>query len=332
MDSWQDNLLRQWGEWRERWALANHAPVFLGLLVLMLLLQAGLGWYWSREPESFAVVPSDPEQARPGVILAETLARVGSALYDKRGGYLHNDLLPPGLLLDNIPSWELGVLHQVRDMTRALHRDMSLSHAQFIEDGDLAVAETAFNVSADSWVLPVAESEFRRGAEAVADYGKRLAKGKDAGFYPRASYLQRWLGDAGANLGQLSARLNAALPDHPAVVSGDGVPILPHLEETSWWQVDDVFYEARGSAWALLHLLKAVEVDFGPELARQQAALSLRAAIHELEATQQAVWSPVILNGSGFGLFANHSLVMANYLNRAQTDLADVEALLQTPR
>ena len=332
MDSWQDRLIRQWAVWRERWALPDHAPVFLGLLLLLLLLLLGLGWYWSREPESFAVVALDSRQAPPGVMLAETLARVSATLLDKPGGYLRNDILPPGLFLDNIPAWELGVLHQVRDVTRALHHDMSLSRAQFIEDGDLAAAEAAFNANPDSWALPAAESEFRRGSESVAAYGQHLAKGKDARFYARALYLQRWLGDASANLGRLSARLNAALPDHPSVVSGEGMPILPHMEETSWWGVDDVFYEARGSAWALLHLLKAAEVDFGPELAHQQAGLSLRAAIHELEATQQVIWSPVILNGSGFGLFANHSLVMANYLSRAQTDLADVAVLLQAPR
>jgi hypothetical protein len=61
-------------------------------------------------------------------------------------------------MLDNVPAWELGVLRQVRGMTRALHRDMSLSHAQFIEDKDLLAAEAAFNVNAESWLFPVAES------------------------------------------------------------------------------------------------------------------------------------------------------------------------------
>jgi len=109
----------------------------------------------------------------------------------------------------------------------------------------------------------------------------------------------------------------------------DGGAVLPVQHSTSWSQIDNVFYESRGSAWALIHLLKAVEIDFGPELKQHNAQLSLRAAIHELEATQQTVWSPVILNGSGFGLFANHSLVMANYLSRAQADLKDVRELMQ---
>lgn len=326
MDSWHGGVTRQWGEWRERWALADHALVFSGLFLLFIFLQLSAGWYWSREPERFAVGPAKPGLAQPGVLLSETLARVSTVLLTKRGGYLHNDLLLPGLALDNIPAWELGVLHQLRAMTRFLHRNMSLAQGQFIEDKDLVEAEAAFNVNADAWVFPSAESELRRGSQALASYGQRLSVSKEAGFYPRGPELQRWLGDTAANLGRLSARLNAAVPDHSAMASDE---LVPTLEETSWWRVDDVFYEARGSAWALLHLLKAVEVDFASELARHHAQLGLRAAIHELEATQQTLWSPVILNGSGFGVFANHSLVMANYLNRAQTDLADVQTLLQ---
>lgn len=56
--------------------------------------------------------------------------------------------------------------------------------------------------------------------------------------------------------------------------------------------------------------------------------VSLRQIIRELEATQQAVWSPMILNGSGFGVMANHSLVMANYISRANAALIDLSELL----
>jgi hypothetical protein len=40
------------------------------------------------------------------------------------------------------------------------------------------------------------------------------------------------------------------------------------------------------------------------------------------------VWSPIILNGSGFGLWANHSLVMASYISRANAALIDLRELL----
>jgi hypothetical protein len=51
--------------------------------------------------------------------------------------------------------------------------------------------------------------------------------------------------------------------------------------------------------------------------------------IRELEATQQPLWSPIVLNGSGFGLLANHSLVMASYISRANASIIDLRRLLQ---
>ncbi len=90
-----------------------------------------------------------------------------------------------------------------------------------------------------------------------------------------------------------------------------------------------MFYEARGAAWALVHFLKAVERDFGPVLQKKNALISLRQIIRELEATQEPIWSPMILNGSGFGLFANHSLVMASYISRANAAVIDLRELLK---
>ncbi|MDQ8035785.1 MAG: DUF2333 family protein [Pedobacter sp.] len=327
MDSWYDSLGRRWQDLRERWGLNEQGLLLPALFLLFLLSQLFLAWSWSREPRPFAVSAGQPAPV-PGVVLARTLADVSATLTEKKGGYLRNDLLPPGVVLDNMSSWELGALHQVRDMTRVMHRDLGLS-PRLVEDADLADADDAFSNDENAWAFPSTESELRRGTASLRSYAARLGTGRDARFLVRDVYLVQWLSAVEGELDGLSSRLNASLPDHP-VLTGRQSMTLPPLQQTSWWRVDNVFYEARGSAWALMHLLKAVEIDFGPELARRQALLSLRAAIHELEATQQTVWSPVILNGSGFGVFANHSLVMANYLNRARTDLADVRMLLQS--
>ena len=74
--------------------------------------------------------------------------------------------------------------------------------------------------------------------------------------------------------------------------------------------------------------LKAVEVDFADVLANKNAAVSLRQIIRELEGTQQSMFSPMVLNGSGFGLLANHSLVMASYITRANAAITDLRDLL----
>lgn len=55
---------------------------------------------------------------------------------------------------------------------------------------------------------------------------------------------------------------------------------------------------------------------------------SVKQIIIELEGTQQPMWSPVILNGSGFGVLANHSLTMAAYLSRANAAISDMRDLL----
>ena len=44
---------------------------------------------------------------------------------------------------------------------------------------------------------------------------------------------------------------------------------------------------------------------------------------------QDPVWSPYILNGTGFGFVANHSLVMASYISRANAAVIDLRNLLQ---
>ena len=64
-------------------------------------------------------------------------------------------------------------------------------------------------------------------------------------------------------------------------------------------------------------------------LENKNALISLRQIVRELEGTQEPIWSPIILNGSGFGLFANHSLVMASYISRANAALIDLRSLLE---
>ena len=67
----------------------------------------------------------------------------------------------------------------------------------------------------------------------------------------------------------------------------------------------------------------------GTKYFKKNALVSLRQIIRELESTQQPVRSPFIMNGSGFGMFANHSLVMASYISRANAALIDLRQLLQ---
>ena len=57
-------------------------------------------------------------------------------LLNKPGGYLSNDISPPGVFLDNMPNWEFGVLQQIRDLAKALRNDYSRSQTQSVADQD----------------------------------------------------------------------------------------------------------------------------------------------------------------------------------------------------
>jgi hypothetical protein len=76
-------------------------------------------------------------------------------------------------------------------------------------------------------------------------------------------------------------------------------------------------------------ILRALEVDCASVLERKNALVSIRQIIRELEATQDMIWSPMILNGEGFGFVANHSLVMASYISRANAAVIELRMLLE---
>ncbi len=308
-----------------------------------LLATLGVGWWWNDEPEPFdpvAVAKARAGNVEPvtGYTTATTVVVLAETLLDKRGGYLSNDIMPPGVYLDNVPNWEFGVLVHLRDMSRALRNDISRSQSQSAEDPDLAIAQGHFFYDNASWIFPSSEDEYRLGARHVRAYAARLAdaSARETQFYARADNLAHWLEEVETRLGDISQRLsqsvgkrqlNLDLAGEPAATRATDVPADAETR-TSWFRIDDVFFEARGQTWALLHLLKAAEHDFGAVLDDKNARVSLRQIIRELEATQESIDSPMILNGSGFGFLANHSLVMASYISRVNAALIDLRDLL----
>jgi hypothetical protein len=298
------------------------------LALLLLLVDLGLGWYWSSEPEIHSVTIVS-ERPVVGETTTNALIQVTETLLDKPGGYLTNDLLPHRLWLDNMPNWEYGVLVQVRDMVRVMRRDMSRSQSQSQEDQDLMRAEPQLNFDSASWAMPATENEYKRGIKALRSYLFRLqANDGSAAFYARADNLNYWIGDVQKRLGSLSLNLSQSVGRDQLDLNMPEEMSEASRVKTPWTEVDDVFYESRGACWALIHLLKAAEVDFADVLKKKNAQVSFSQVIRELEATQETVWSPIILNGSGFGVLANHSLVMANYISRANAALLDLRQLL----
>jgi len=226
----------------------------------------------------------------------------------------------------------------VRDLARVIRNDYSRSQSQSREDPDIASAEPQFFFDNDSWILPPTESEYRDAIKGFKKYRDRLSGigGSEAQFFARADNLREWLAQVEKRLGSLSRRLGDSVAtdvintdlagDRAAVANttlGDQVPV-----RTSWFEIDDIFFEARGTAWALVHFFRAAEFDFADVLEDKNARVSVRQIIRELESGLTPLRSPMVMNGGGYGLFANHSLVMANYLARANAGVINLRELL----
>ena len=319
----------------------------MALVALLLLCIVATMWWWDTEPPLFdpvAVTQSQMQELkRPvstGATTTVTLISSVRTLLDKRGGYLSNDKLPPGVLMDNLPNWEFGSLTASRDLVRALRNDFSRSQTQSTEDKDLAEADPLLNSPNDRWLLPSSESQYRKAIDHLDGYLARLGDSddSDAHFYARADNLADYLQLVSSRLGSLSQRLSASVgqirvgdvdASDPARASSVRAPAGGRMVKTPWNKIDDNFYEARGYTWTLLEQLKAIQQDFGPILRSKHADVSLDQVIRELEEAQRPLHSPMVLNGSPFGFFANHSLVMANYVSRANAALIDLRELLK---
>ncbi len=327
---------------RSSWKLGGAIAVVLVVLALILALM----WWWDTEPDYFDPIKITQQRAtakqQPVVVGSATtsaLVHGVEVMLDKRGGYLSNDKLSPGVLMDNIPNWEFGVVTASRDLTRAMRNEFSRSQTQSVEDKDLKEAEPLISSPNDRWLLPSSESQYRKAIERIDSYAARLADNNqdDAQFYARADNLVDFLAVVSTRLGSLSQRLSASVGqmriDTDLANDANAQQSTPtassRIVKTPWTKIDDNFYEARGYTWALREQLEAIRVDFGPVLRDKNAMISLEQVIREIEEAQKPLSSPMVLNGSPFGFFGNHSLVLANYISRANAALIELRELLK---
>lgn len=329
--------LQNKSRWK-RMTLAGFSAFILVILTISI--------YWSQQPASFDVktaaldmVNGNESQLVPGAITVSSIGKIARTLLEKPGGYLYNDVSIPGIYLDNMPSWEYGVIKEVRDSLRSLRNDFSRSQTQSIESSDLRKADEFLNYNVDSWVLPSSESEYREGIRALDRYFKSLVSGNDqsARFFTRADNLAAYMAVVEKRLGSYAQRLSASVGDSELTAAlitetNEQQPAGGKAEvriQTPWLEIDNIFYEARGYSWALLHTFRALAIEFEPVLRGKNAVISVQQVIRDLEEATKRMWSPIVLNGQGFGFISNHSLVLASYISRANAAVIDLRILLQ---
>lgn len=328
--------------WRSALIVGTLIAIMLGLMLWWSLPMSPIGARQAMDkylPADIIGTADDPKPTKTGAALTAMTIHVIDSLQDKPGGYISNDVTPPGILMDNMPSWEYGVLRNVRDLSKVFRNNFATSGSQTKLDEDLAEVENKLSIDSEKWMLPSPEDSYDDASKALQRYLARLVDDNDADaqFYARADNLRRFFRVVSPNLGSYSQRLsesvgmeseNMGLAGDAAAQQSTAAP-KQLFTKTPWHKVDNNFYEARGYAWALLQEMRAIQVDFKAVLDDKNAMVYVQQLIRELETTQKTVWSPIILNGDGFGVVTNHSLVMASYLSRANAILIELTDLLE---
>lgn len=288
--------------------------------------------------ETIETIKYDEGITVEGYRTLHTMASLGEILLEKPGGYMANDVTPPWAMMDDMPKWEYGVLTMLREAAIANRRYFTRSQAQSQEDADAALAMTNFNVDNGSWIFPAVDNDwliwdgtYQTAVDHLRNQISRLTDDdpRDGKFYPRADNLSQALIAFNSHLGDYSQKLSAAIGKEDLHFAGDLELDDTSSTRTSYWKIDDNFWEAMGGVYALTEMLKAMEHDFRDVLEDKNALVPMKQVIRELEAAQRPVMSPMILNGSGYGVTANHSLILASYISRASAAMTDLNQLLR---
>jgi hypothetical protein len=290
----------------------------LGLLVVYYL--GGMIWLHEIDDDpDFALASTAPEGGSATVAVAADL--IDREINTHR--WVANDpFFMPGSLLDNMPSFQQGIIAALSRFTVELADQIARTRGSSQIDRDLDSASGLLKYPGTVWIFDFAvsfaptassESQYRRAMRAMRDYNQRLSQGQ-ATFEIRADNLQATLERIAADVGSSSA----AIDRHLAERSGFGLD----------FSADDVFYINKGRLYAYYLLLRAMTIDFGKVISERdlsgpwtQMLDSFRAA-----ATLQP-W--VVVNGDPASqLLPSHLAAQGFFLLRARTQLKEITNIL----
>ena len=288
--------------------LRSQKILILAVIVLVLIAGFVIGTLQGQRP-SLPVVVEDPG-APQGTATVSMVRDLMRAQLDGFGGWLPNDMpFSPSFYLDNLPSFQLGVLQVVRHASRVLRDNLTRQRTSDAVHKDTDLAYSAFANDPLKWAFPSAESAFGRGVNALTRFNEHLKQSPT--FYPRADNLIQLLEPLVSELGAITTRLLQAQ-------EGEGV---------SWWEIDDNFYMAQGVGYATLGVMLAVQHDFADVLRDKNAQEITDLILKSLRGSQ---FDPIIVtNGGKAGILANHSNNVKVYLDDARQKMNSLISILR---
>ncbi|MDA3874871.1 MAG: DUF2333 family protein [Kiritimatiellae bacterium] len=316
----------------------------------LLMIGTAISIYWSLFPATFNVDEvareraalyehREPDQPLPrGYRTTSVIIHLADQLFTKPGGYLANDWNPMSKIPDNMRNWEYGYVTQLRIMVQGLRYELSRSGPQSEEHESLRMAESKFNFTHDSLVLPSTESQYQEGIRLLETYLDDLnsAKSEARFFAARQDMVIRWLERQKVMLGNYTAQLQRNVGPSTydvGVLTEDVLSMEPFLDAAKedqdevhgFFERDDVFYQVRGGAYVMYHVMLAMRTDCEDLFNSSKAMGIVNRVLNELENANNPMRSPMVLNGKEFGFMQNHSMVMAAHLAKAHLAIQELQ-------
>lgn len=265
-------------------------PLVAGLLALAFGLTPLVLHFGQKRHDALVIeLPENPEAEPRGAVFALSLAALMEHELDGFTGWRPNDLPPwgPWLGPDNNASRQLGILQAIRETTRVM-KDHLTKVSSDVYDPNLLAADNLFRNDPEKWAFPSAEGRYREAVAKLRAYvdGLHAEPPTSRPINVRNVELMRLIQAWTDLLGGAHAAL--------------------YRREIGWFQIDDVFYRATGTCHVILHMGRAVEIEYARELKNKPVLAQL---FEEIRAPLEhcARMKPLlVLNGSDTSLLANH--------------------------
>jgi len=306
------------------WLRARWLPVGLIAVVLVFGLYYPVGMLIAHKIDDrldYEIPAADlPPNASRTVAMA-------AALIDRevnRNGWVANDpFFMPGSMLDNMPNYQLGMIHALGRFAFQLVDQIGRTRGSSQTDRDLQEAAGLLQYSGTKWIfdfstslLPTAKSEeqYRKARVSLLNYNARLSSGQ-AVFERRADNLQATLDRIALDIGSASAAIDRRVQDGS--------------HDLLDWEGDDVFYSVKGQMYAYYLLLRELKQDY-PNLVRDR---ELGGTWDQMLATFAAAagLKPLVVSNARPDaiILPNHLASMGFYVERSRTQIYEIINILQ---
>jgi len=306
------------GDWRG--AASRATPMVAAFLAFVFVVYYPFGMLIYNQIEDDLDVAVAPEYTVPGgsqaVAISATIAKREADRWIANKPFWH-----PSAPLDNTPNFQLGLMYAVSRFALELgdHLGRMRGSSAIDENADRAAALLRYDGTTwywgqgNIWPDPAAESQYKRGVEALALYNRDVGAG-NATFERRADNLMVLLDRISSDLGSASAVLDAQ------VAKGGG-----YLD----FQADDVFYNVKGKLYGYAVILNAVGQDFSVVIEERRSGEVWTNMLTSLR-TGASIDPLIVVNGAPDSTMTpSHLATLGFHLLRARTQLRELTDILQ---